>query len=438
MRGAPQPARVERDAALPSQAGSCRTGAARRPSVRRSRPVRVLLVHGTLEIGGAEEVRLALLACLDRSRYDARVCCLQRGGPVADEAERLGYQVTVLGQRAHAFSLSTLSALRRLIREYRPHIVQTSLPRANYWGRIAAALERVPVIIAEEHTVADRSDWARPVTERLLGPRTDCVIAVSHSVRQAVAARDSASARRRTVVISNPVNAARLCPLRTRQQVRQTLRASDDEILVLHTGRMDRVRGVKAHDILIEAAALLPPTRGQTRFVLLGDGPGRTRLQVLAATRGVADRVQFLGWRRDVADYLAAADLFAFPSRCEGMPIALMEAMWMGLPVIASDIPANREVTRRGRYARLVPVLSPSALAQAIAELSEDDTSRLELGRRAQRHARHAFAPERYARAVSRLWEELLVQRPSAQRRRADPAAFAGLTHTTHFGTRRA
>lgn len=378
---------------------------------RAGTPVRVLFVHGTLEIGGAEEVRLALLTCLDRSQYQARICCLQRGGPIADEASRLGYAVTVLGQRAHGLSISTLCALRRLIREYRPHIVQTSLPRANYWGRMAAALDRVPVIIAEEHAVADRSDWVRPVVERLLGPRTDCVIAVSHSVRRAVAGRDHASARRRTAVIRNPVNAARLQPHQTRERMRAALGVADDEFLVLHVGRMDRVSGAKGHDLLLQAAASLPPTCRRPVFLLLGDGPARPRLQALAENLEVADRVRFLGWQREVGDHLVAADLFAFPSRCEGMPIALMEAMWMGLPVIASDIPANREVTRRGRCGRLVPAHSPAALGEAIAALAEDDAACASLGHNARRYARHSFSPERYARTISLLWEDLLAEK---------------------------
>ena len=378
---------------------------------RESPPVRVLFVHGTLEIGGAEEVRLALLTCLDMSRYQARICCLQRGGPIADEASGLGCQVTVLGRRAHGLSLSTLWALRRLMREYRPHIVQTSLPRANYWGRIAAALEQVPVIIAEEHTVADRYDRVRPVVERVLGPRADCVIAVSHCVRRAVAARGGASARRRTVVIPNPVNAARLRPRRTREQVRQELGVTDEEVMVLHVGRMDRVSGAKGHDLLIQAAARMSPDRRRPVFVLLGDGPARRGLEALARRLGVADRVRFPGWRREIADHLMAAELFAFPSRCEGMPIALMEAMWMGLPVVASDIPANREVTRGGRYGRLIPALSPDALAEAIAALAADEASRLASGCEARRYARHAFSPERYARTVALLWENLLVDK---------------------------
>jgi glycosyltransferase involved in cell wall biosynthesis len=370
--------------------------------------VRVLFVHGTLEIGGAEEVRLSLLSCLDRGRHEATVCCLQQGGAIAREVAALGYEVIVLGHRAHALSLRTLRALRRLIQARRPHIVQTSLPRANYWGRWAATLERVPVIIAEEHAVADKADWARPIVEGVLGPRTQCVIAVSESVRDAVASMGRASARRPTVVIPNPVNEWRLKARRGRLEVRQELGLVEGEELLLHSGRMERLRGAKGQDILMAALAALPASGPRMSCAFLGDGPARPELERLAVTLGVSHQVRLLGYRRDVADFLAAADLFVFPSRVEGMPIALMEALWVGLPVVASDIPANRETLGGGRYGCLVPPSSPDALAAAIARLAGAVRERAELGSRAYSYARGAFSPRRYADSVSGLWQRLL------------------------------
>lgn len=395
-----------------AQAGG-RQALAARAAPAGADPLRVLFVHGTLEIGGAEEVRLSLLSHLDRSRYQATVCCLQRGGEIAEEAAVLGYEVIVLGRRAHACSLGTLRALRRVIRERRPHIVQTSLARASYWGRWAAMLERVPVVIVEEHAVADRADWARPLVEGVLGPRTDCVIAVSESVRRALAAGARASARRPTVVISNPVNDRRLKVCRPRSEVWRELGLTAEDILLVHTGRMDRLPGAKGQDILIAALARLggPRTRRpRTVCAFLGDGPARAGLVGLARKLGVLDLVRFVGYRRDVADFLAAADLFVFPSRLEGMPIALMEAMWMGLPSVASDIPANRETLCGGQFGRLVASLSAPALADGIASLTSDVRGRVELGLRARSYARGAFSPQRYAEAIGGLWRELLAK----------------------------
>jgi glycosyltransferase involved in cell wall biosynthesis len=370
--------------------------------------LRVLFVHGTLEIGGAEEARLSLLRCLDRSRSEASVCCLQAGGPIAEEIATLGYDVTVLGQRAHALSLATLGALRRVIRERRPHVVQTSLPRANYWGRLAAFLERVPVVVAEEHSVAEAADWARPLLECVLGPRTSCVVACSESVRDAVIAKGGASARRPTVVISNPVDDHLLEPRRGREEVRRELGVREGQILVLHVGRMDAHQGPKRQDLLIQAARAAAEGRADIVCALAGDGPGRPALEALAAGLGGSCLIRFLGFRRDIADLLVAADIFAFPSDMEGMPIALMEAMWMGLPVVASCIPGNWEALGRGRFGRFVPAGSVRALAHTLRELAADGQARAALGLAAQAHARVACAPRRYSEQMAALWDQLL------------------------------
>jgi glycosyltransferase involved in cell wall biosynthesis len=269
-------------------------------------------------------------------------------------------------------------------------------------------LERVPVVIVEEHAVADRSDWARPVVESLLGRRTDCVLAVSESVRSALAARNHSSASRPAVVISNPVNHARLKVSRPRSHVRADLAVREGDTLLLHTGRMDRLRGAKGQDLLIAAMGLLRAKMPRTVCAFLGDGPARAGLVRLARQQGALDMVRFLGFRRDVGDLLTAGDLFVFPSRVEGMPVALMEAMWMGLPAVASDIPANREILCGGRYGRLVASPSAHALADGIIRLAGNPEERAELRSRARSHARDAFSPEKYAEAVTGLWRLLL------------------------------
>jgi glycosyltransferase involved in cell wall biosynthesis len=323
----------------------------------------------------------------------------------------LGYRVVVLGHRAHALSVATLLGLRRLIREIRPSIVQTSLPRANYWGRIAAVAERVPVVIAEEHSVSERSDRVRPLIERALGPRTDCVVAVSESVRRAVSAMDRASASRPTTVLRNPVNVARMALKRGRAEVRAQLGLAQEQPVVVHAGRMTATRGSKGQDLLIDAMPRVLEVLPDAVCLLLGDGPARRSLEAVAARRGVDRSVCFLGYRRDMADYVAAADVFVLPSRVEGMPLALMEAMWLGVPAIASDIPANREVLSDGRYGLLFAAGSAERLADAIVFQMGEAVSQAQRVSDAREYARSAFSPETYARNMAALWEQLLAAR---------------------------
>jgi glycosyltransferase involved in cell wall biosynthesis len=129
----------------------------------------------------------------------------------------------------------------------------------------------------------------------------------------------------------------------------------------------------------------------------------------------LADRVHFVGFRREVADYLAAADLFVFPSEIEGLGLAMVEAMWMGVPVIAADIPAVRETLRQGLYGQLVPPSDPGVLASAISALAAESGKRHQLAERARGYAQAHFAPERYAREVCQLWHRLLTAKGIGQ-----------------------
>ena len=135
---------------------------------------------------------------------------------------------------------------------------------------------------------------------------------------------------------------------------------------------MSRLAPDKGLEYLIEAAAILVRAGCNFRIVIAGDGPVRTRLEELARSLGVADRVAFLGFREDVSDLLAACDLVALPSLREGLSIALLEAMAAGKPIIATSIGSNREVASQAEIARLIPAADAPALCEAILQFTRD------------------------------------------------------------------
>jgi glycosyltransferase involved in cell wall biosynthesis len=132
-------------------------------------------------------------------------------------------------------------------------------------------------------------------------------------------------------------------------------------------------------------------------------GEEEDRLRSLAADRDVADRIRFLGFRDDVGDLLAACDVFALPSRSEGLPLALLEAMHSGAAVVATDVGGVPEVVTVGREALLVPPDEDEALASALIRLLEDENLRYLLGLRARRRARERFS----VTAMTDAYEEL-------------------------------
>lgn len=144
-------------------------------------------------------------------------------------------------------------------------------------------------------------------------------------------------------------------------------------------------------------------TMPDARFLLAGDGPLRAECEALARELGVTSRVRFLGWQENMAEVLAAGDAFFFPSRWEGMPLAVIEAMAAGLPCVTSNITPCREALPESMWRLRVPVANPLRAAPVLAELANDHEWRARLGAEALAHARQ-FDIDAIAQRVALLY----------------------------------
>jgi glycosyltransferase involved in cell wall biosynthesis len=213
-----------------------------------------------------------------------------------------------------------------------------------------------------------------------------------------------------------PDAARRETPAAERDCARAALGFAPHEFVVAWAGRFDRVKRLHVVVRTAEVLSTIP-----SRFVLAGDGPQRSAIEQMLRLSGAAGRVLMLGWRADVNPVLAAADAFLFPSRTEGMPNALLEAMARGLACVVSDIPVHRELAgvaaaRPGQIAggqtqpRLVLVRGdqPRDYAAALLRLYERPDERRELGDRAAAWARTELRPDKTVAAVLRVYARVL------------------------------
>ena len=166
-------------------------------------------------------------------------------------------------------------------------------------------------------------------------------------------------------------------------------------------GRLDRQKGF---DLVLRSLVELP----DSHLVIIGDGPERGALEQLAAELGVAARTEFQGWRDDPRRHLTTFDVFVAPSRFEGFPLVIVEAMLAGLPVVASAVGSVAEAVVDGRTGLLVPPEDPRALARALAALLGDSGRRMSMGAAGREHAQ-AFTPRAMALAYERLYHEILA-----------------------------
>jgi glycosyltransferase involved in cell wall biosynthesis len=305
--------------------------------------------------------------------------------------------------------LAALGRLTQILRRSSYDVVHTHTSKPGVIGRLAATLTGVPGVMHTVHLFGFHEESGPVATgvysrvERAASHWCDRIVTVSEYHRD-WALRLGIGTPDRVVAIPNGVPTRRASGSRPPSQVRAELGLTD-ELAIVSTGRLAEQKGL---EYLIRAIPLLGPDRARVRVLLAGDGPLLEPLTALAGELGVLDEVRFLGFRSDVGDLLSAADLVVLPSLWEGLSISLLEALAAGRAVVTTDIGSNREVTRDGAVAFLVPPKDPSALATAIRRLVADPARREELGRLARDEQRSRYTMDRMLGSYLEEYEGLL------------------------------
>jgi glycosyltransferase involved in cell wall biosynthesis len=367
--------------------------------------IRVVYLAHAFAVGGAEEMVLNLVRHLPK-RFEPMVCCISEAGPIGAEIARTGTPVSVLGLTPGLRHPWHLAGIRRYLREVQPAIVHTFLLTASLYGRLAAMLEHVPIVIGTEVNIYERKRSHHILAERLLMNRTDRVIVSARSVREFYVRQIHADPAK-IDVIYNAVDWSTLQPAEspgTRARMRASLGLAADAKLA---GVIARLTEQKGHRFLFEALAAA--ALADVHLLVVGDGDLRDALRVEAGRLGIASRVHFLGARRDLGDLLAAIDVFVMPSLWEGLPLSLILAMGAALPVVATAVAGIPEVVAPGETGWLVPPGDAPALARALTEVFGDRDRAGSIGRAAREWVRPRFGVDEYINAVAGLYDRLLT-----------------------------
>ena len=316
--------------------------------------------------------------------------------------------VAWLGTRRPGASLTVVDGLRataRVLRRLRPDVVH--LNRATPWS-CAAQTAAALLLPAARVTVVDQLplrtvDARLLVRTRELTRRADAAVAVGEASARRV---EDFYALGRGSVRSIPNYVPDPGPPAPRTPAGGPLR-------LVAVGRLDPVKG---HDVLLQALRDVP---GATLDVL-GEGGGREALEKAVAELGLADRVRLPGWSEDVAGDLPGYDALVLPSRTEGWPLTVVEAMLAGLPVVATPVGSVPEAVQDGRTGLLVPQEDPAALAAALRRLRDDRALAVRLGAAGRQAAADRMTAPRMAEQWLALWEQLRAA-PRVPRLRAAP-----------------
>lgn len=343
----------------------------------------VVHVIDSLEYGGLERVVADLAIAQAAYGHTVKVFSLCDTDGFRPFLEQAGIPV-IIGHKRGGADVRLIRLLRATLLETGVDVVHTHNFVPSYYAAAATRFaRRPPVLVNTCHNMGGRLRNRRlRWLYRWSLTHAQKVAMVGAKVREQLVSSGRVPASKSSTVMNGiPVDRFERSSA-TRAQVRDELGIAQDALVI---GTVGRLVELKNQRLLLEAAALLRPSRPGLVVVLAGDGPLRDELASLARQLGMQDGVVFTGPRQDIPRLLNAFDLFALPSRTEGLSIALLEACAAGLPLIATRVGGNDEIVQAHQTGLLVPSDDVSALRAALSRLLEDPAQRLRMGENARR-----------------------------------------------------
>ena len=384
------------------------------------RPKVLILIKG-LGLGGAERLLVDSLPFLNRVAFEYHVGYLLPWKCfLVPEIERFGIPVHCLGRpETHeipsvtpkALSAITLlpQALRRLLtlqRRERFDVIQADLPVAGILARIAGRWSSVPVVYTE-HNLQERyhsvTQWANGATYGW----NRRVLAVSGEVAESIG-RYGLRHRTRVMTVRNGVPVEQIrAEAANGRSVRDELNIPGKHLVV---GTVAVFRSQKRLTDWLEVAARVAACRSDVTFLLVGGGPQERDIRERVAALGLLDRVRMPGFRPDGRRLLAAMDVFLMTSQFEGLPIALLEAMALGKPVVSTRVGGVPEVLATDRAGLLAPVGAIDELSDCVLQLLDDAKRRARMGAVAAAHVESHYHVKHRVRIIENLYKEVLEE----------------------------
>jgi glycosyltransferase involved in cell wall biosynthesis len=383
----------------------------------RDRKLKVLHLIETLGSGGAERLLHTNLRHFDAGEIESRVVTVfSRGDYWKEQIEQLGIEVKSLDRSKFSDILTGVRKLRRELKSDMPEVIHTHLWTANVIGRIAGRLSGVPVI-SSIHNPEYEPEAATGVSGKKLfaarqidkwTARFGCtrMIAVSNYVRESAHQRIGFPLDKIDVVY-NPIDTVERDPDFDKRALFSEIGLPPDAVVILNVGRVAPQKG------LVYAIRAMKIVAGKMPHVHLLHVGAMDNSEYLTAARneiersGISSNVHMIGERRNIGDFLQAADLFVFPSLFEGLGIALAEAMAAGLPCVASDIRPLDEFVTSGENGVLVPPRNAEAIADAVVDLLSSAEKRERIGAAARETALAMFRPEPAAKRLTEIYGQV-------------------------------
>lgn len=374
--------------------------------------LKVLQVIGSMHYGGAEKVVLHLVRQSDRGSISTAVCCTNFLGGIGEQLRSQGVPVLVTAPKSHTLRYLGPLKLLRVLRTLCPDIVHThGLQAISTVGPLAQVGLVPPWVHTFHYGNYPYSNERWMWMERVFSRRVDRLIAVANSQRDAIVRFLGIDVERINVVPNGVAMGTEPSDPSTVAMLKQEFGIARHKKVVGTVAVMTEQKGI---GFLLDAAARIARADAAVHFLLVGGGPKEQEFRKHAESLGLTDVVTFAGWREDIGQLLQLMDIYVMSSLWEAMPLALLEAMAAGRPIVATDVADNAIVLRDGESGLIVPPGDPESLAEAVSQLLGNAALATRMGSNAELRLRDKYSVDRMVCSYGNIYHELAATRRHA------------------------
>ncbi|PRY85680.1 glycosyltransferase family 4 protein [Mongoliibacter ruber] len=368
--------------------------------------VRVLFCQETIASGGVEQRRLSLARFLDNEKYEVKIICTYKKGPLPSEFEKAGVEVIAVGGMKHPFHWAIHKKVLGIIKQFKPHIIHGAVFEGNAMASIGGFIGKVPIVLVEETSHPIYRSKKAILLQRFLFTAADRIIGISQSVTEFLKEVVKIPSKK-IKLINNGVGIPEIDLDFDKQSFRSSIGIGTNDFVVGFVGRL--FDDVKLVTILVKAIAELKDEK--VKLVIVGDGKDFDLIQKTIIELKLTKQVFMVGYQQIPSPYYQIMDVFAIPSAHEGFGLSAVEAMMHRLPVIASNVGGLKNIVVEGTTGYLVPSNSVEALTEKIQSLIQFAERRIKMGNDGYERAMEFYTSKKYCEAVENLYLDLLIEK---------------------------
>ena len=383
-----------------------------RPGFAPAEKINIAFIIDTIQspTAGTEKQLIFLLKQLNREKFNPYLCVLQSSEWLEKDFSICPLFVAGIHSLKQLKSWRGIKSLVHFLKKQRISVVQTFFEDANRIGILAASLAGIRTIISSKRNQGYFNTKPANVLKRMLNKKVSLFIANSRSTKDWVVRSEKIPAEK-IEVIYNGLDPELFFSLTREERVeyKEKTRLSAEASIV---GIIANLRPVKGLDVFIRAAEKVSQARPESQFLIVGDGPERKKLEVLARDLGMSGKIKFLGQIVDVLPLLKIMDIGVLSSYSESLSNSLLEYMAAGLPVVSTDVGGLNEVLRHGEGGYFISVGDDEAMARSILALITNPEMSLAMGRYNREIIKKDFNKEQYVLTHERAYQKLLSRKP--------------------------